>query len=112
MTLVQLFRESVAKRADLPSWVANHPISDSDLRRHAFDESYLDFLDGQIALSPRGPEWTQRLIERKESLKDFCNMELIGCSLGHDPDGITIEIDPIERKVIHWETYEDIKTQF
>jgi len=111
MNLVQLFHESVAKRADLPSWIVCYSISESELRRHTFDKSYLDFLDEQIALSPRGPEWTQRLIKRKESLTNFCDRELIGCSLNHDSDSITIEIDPIEQKVIHWEIYQDIKMQ-
>jgi len=26
----------------------------------SFDESYLDFLSGQIELEPRGPEWSDR----------------------------------------------------
>lgn len=26
----------------------------------SFDESYLDFLSGQIELEPRGPEWSAR----------------------------------------------------
>jgi len=111
MTLVQLFQKSVAACSSLPAWIVEFQVSESDLRRHTFDKSYLDFLDEQITLSPRGPEWTQRLIQRKESLARHCDKELVVCSLGHGSDIATIEIDPATENVVYWEIYQDIKIQ-
>ncbi len=42
--------------------------SEVDVREHRFDASYLEFLDAQIALDARGPEWVDLLRTRKAGL--------------------------------------------
>ena len=42
--------------ASLPARLREHAGDVTALEEHAFDESYIEFLDTQIRLSPRGPE--------------------------------------------------------
>jgi hypothetical protein len=76
------------------------------LEEHTYDESYIEFLDTQIRLSPRGPEWTVRLIRRRAALLPFCGVTLLRGRVQVGDADFTVEIDPKTRAVIHWEEYE------
>jgi hypothetical protein len=77
------------------------------IEEHSFDESYLEFLDTQISLAPRGPEWTERLKLRREALTPYCNQILLRrrVRLGHHD--YTIEVLPESEEVVHWERFEN-----
>lgn len=70
-----------------------------------FDQTYLDFLDEQISLEPRGPEWTERLRQRKRDYSALVDIQHLNCYL--EADGLIwcfkISIDP--PKVVHFEHY-------
>ena len=70
------------------------------------DQSYIDFLDEQIALAPRGPEWNQRLQVRRSNLAPHVGRELAAGRLQFGTLDYWIIIDPVAGAVVHWETYE------
>jgi len=72
-----------------------------------FDESYLDFLSGQIELEPRGPEWSARLKVRRKNLSSYANRELAHCRLQFGAYDYSIYVEPVSAKVIHWEHYDN-----
>ena len=73
----------------------------------SFDESYLNFLSGQIELEPRGPEWSARLKVRRKNLSPYVNRELAHCRLQFGTDDYSIYVEPLSGMVIHWEHYDN-----
>ncbi len=106
---VEIFIEAARKCTELPE----------DIRLRAqdavvvgvgvrsFDESYITFLDEQIQLGSRGPEWTERLRRRREGLRNFCNVPLISGRIPHGASNIWLKVDPQTRTVVFWEDYEN-----
>ncbi len=101
-----LFTEAVRAMASLPASLREHAGDVTALEEHTFDESYIEFLDTQIHLSPRGPGWTARLIRRRAALLPFCGVTLLRGRVHVGDADFTVEIDPKTRAVIHWEEYE------
>ena len=101
-----LFVEAVRAAADLPTLLRDHALDVTGLEEHRFDESYIGFLDEQISLSPRGPEWTERLTRRRAALLPFCGITLLRGRVQVGEVVFTVEIDPKTRAVVHWEKYE------
>ena len=101
-----LFVEAVRATKDLPTLLCEHAGEVKALEESRFDESYIEFLDTQIRLSPRGPEWTERLKHRRADLLPFCDATLLRGRVRVSEVDFTVEIDPKTRAVIHWEQYE------
>ena len=101
-----LFIEAVRTMQKLPAPLREHADDVSSLEEHRFDHSYIDFLDEQIRLSPRGPEWTAQLQRRRAALLPFCDEPLLRGSVRVDDLGFNVEIDPKTGTVIHWEDFE------
>ena len=102
----ELFIEAVRGCQDLPADVRSHVADARGVEESCFDESYIQFLDEQIHLSPRGPEWTAILRRRREGLHSFCSVPLVS---GHIRVGLFdtwIKIDPKTRAVVFWEQLE------
>jgi hypothetical protein len=91
----------------LPARLRDHIADVRGVEEHRFDESYIEFLDTQIHLSPRGPEWTERLTRRRAALLPFCGVTLLRGSVHVAGSDFTVEVDPKTKAVIHWEEYED-----
>jgi len=72
---------------------------------HRFDGSYIEFLDTQIRLSPRGPEWTERLKRRRAALLSFTGVTLLRGRGQVGKADFTVEIHPETRAIVHWEEY-------
>ena len=77
MALADIFIEAVRVSQTLPSEVLTHAHEACSIEQTQFDESYIEFLDTQIRLSPRGPEWTARLRQRREDLRPYCGVKLV-----------------------------------
>jgi hypothetical protein len=101
-----LFVEAVRAMETLPASLREHADDVWDLKESQFDKSYIDFLDEQIRLSPRGQEWTELLKLRRAALLPFCDVTLLRGHVRVDDTGFSVEIDPKTRAVIHWEQYE------
>jgi hypothetical protein len=105
MNYQALFVEAVRVMESLPASLREHADKVTALEEHRFDESYIEFLDTQIRLSPRGPEWTERLKRRRAALLPFTGVRLLrGRVLAAEAD-FTVEIHLETRKVVHCEVY-------
>jgi hypothetical protein len=105
MDPTKIFIEVVRASQDLPADVRSQVGEARAIEESSFDESYIQFLDEQIRLSPRGPQWAERLKRRRAALYAFCGMPLIS---GHIRSGgldTWVKVDPKTREVIHWEQY-------
>jgi len=103
MKLAELFAAVVRSATELPPEVCSRAHEARGIEESCFDESYIEFLDEQIRLNPRGPEWTEILRRRREALLSFCNVQLVS---GHIRTGLFdtwIQVDPKEKKVVFWE---------
>lgn len=77
------------------------------LEETTFDQTYLDFLDEQIELCTRGPEWNERLKRRRDALAPFCDQELLCGRIKAGGVDFRIKVDPTQQAVVHWEEYEE-----
>lgn len=91
----------------VPSWIRNLSSDVDELSKQqkfrseekVVDPSYLQFLDQQIALEPRGPEWTEVLKKRRVSLSPYVGKAVITVSVVENDRMATIRIDPEEGKI-------------
>jgi hypothetical protein len=104
------FVSAVQRCTELPQTVRD-AARQSAVEEHSFDQSYIAFLDTQIRLNPRGPEWTERLKKRREGLLPFTGRRLLRSSLHIGSDDYTVEVDPEAETVVYWERYEDIRSR-
>jgi hypothetical protein len=102
------FIVAVERCTDLPQAV-REGARQSAVEEHSFDQSYIDFLDTQIRLSPRGPAWTERLKKRREGLVPFIGRQLLRSRVRVGSDDYTVQVDPKAELVVYWERYEDIR---
>lgn len=107
MNASELFIAAVQTAEDLPAALREHAGAVVGLEEHSFDASYIAFLDSQISLNARGPEWTARLVHRRVALLPFCDVTLLRGRVSAAQRSFTVEIDPETRSVIHWEEYDD-----
>jgi hypothetical protein len=103
MSLKTLFLEAVSAAKDLPETLREHAAEVSGLEEHRFDKTYIEFLDEQIGLSPRGPEWTEILKRKRTALLPYCDVTLVCGYVQDDTHDYFVEIDPSTKTVIHWE---------
>jgi hypothetical protein len=110
----KIFIEATQTCESLPLQVRDQAQHYRGLRDASFDHSYLDFLDQQIQLSARGPEWTERLKKRRSALAAFCNTPHIDAHIQVENDDYWIRVDPMKKTVIYWEVYDETAeaTQF
>lgn len=105
MDILALFIGSVRSAHQLPPWVREHADEVRDLSESRFDQTYIQFLDEQIGLAARGPEWTEILRQRRADLQPFCGVTLL---YGWYPLGntqVTIRVHPETKAVVQWEEY-------
>jgi hypothetical protein len=100
-----LFIETVRATEHLPALLREHADKVTALDESRFDKSYIEFLDEQIRLSPRGPEWTERLKRRREALLPFCDSTLLNGRIRVGETEFTVKINPETKTVIYWEEH-------
>jgi hypothetical protein len=106
MKPTELFAEVVRNSTELPSEVRSSIHKARGIEESCFDETYIQFLDEQIRLSPRGPEWTEILRRRREGLRSFCNVSLISGHIRTGNFDTWIKIDPKKKTIVFWEQLE------
>src|SRR5258705_5406946 len=107
MSFHALFVETVRAAVDLPALLRERASDVTGLEESRFDQSYIEFLDTQIRLSPRGPERTERLKRRRAALLPLCDVTLLRARVHTGDTDFSVQIDPATRAVIHWEEYDD-----
>jgi hypothetical protein len=107
MRLEEIFLEATSRRGDLPPPLREGPSEAIGIEVHTFDKSYLEFLDEQIRLEPRGLEWSARLKRRRTAVSAFVDRALIRGRLRLQSGEVySIEVDPNSRRVVYCEKYE------
>jgi hypothetical protein len=106
MNSKDLFIEAVRGAEGLPAPLHEHADEVTALEETCFDESYIEFLDTQIRLNPRGQEWTERLKRRRAALLPFCGVTLLRGRVRVGDADFTVRVHPATRTVILWEEYE------
>ncbi len=103
MQLTQTFAQVVQQSEELPAVIRANALNATSVGNEPFDESYVEFLDVQIELAARGPEWTELLKRRRAALLLFCNQSLISGHITSAGRLYTVYIDPETKTVVHWE---------
>lgn len=102
----ELFSQAVRDCQELPADVRAHVAKARGVKESCFDESYIEFLDEQIRLNPRGPEWTEILRRRREGLRAFCYVPLLSGHIRVGRFDTWVKVDPKRRAVVFWEQLE------
>ena len=102
----ELFTQAVRDCQELPADVRTHADDARGVEESCFDESYIEFLDTQIRLSPRGPEWTEILRRRRAGLRSFCGVPLLSGHIRVGRFDTWVKVDPKRRAVVFWEQLE------
>jgi hypothetical protein len=102
----ELFAQAVRDCQDLPVEVRTHVANARDVEMSCFDQSYIAFLDEQIQLGPRGPEWTEILMRRREGLRPYCDVPLLTGHIRIGRFDTRIKVDPETRRVVFWEQWD------
>lgn len=98
--------------SQLPSWVHSLAQSESatlidskklNIEYKILDASYIEFLDQQIELEARGPEWNEILKKRVSALRPFVGKTVVTAQLLFEDNSLTIKIDPEEKNIINIE---------
>jgi hypothetical protein len=107
-----LFIEAVRAAEHVPAALREHAGDVARVETSQFDETYLQFLDKQIELSPRGPAWTERLKRRRAGLAALCDVPLLyGCVfIAEVNTEYCVKVDPEARAVVYWEEYLDARS--
>jgi hypothetical protein len=105
--LEDLFVQILQGASELPEGLRSRDFEVQSCEESRFDESYIAFLDEQIQLSPRGPEWAERLKRRRTGLAPYCRVELISGHVRAGTSGFTVYVDPSSREVVYCEEYQE-----
>ena len=103
-----IFTEVVRSCAALLDSVRERAIA-ATVRESLFDHTYIEFLTEQIQVGPRGPEWIERLRQRRAALEPYCGVRLLDGHIELSSDLYTIYVHPDHRHVVHWELYEGVR---
>src|SRR5262245_20035896 len=106
MELSESFIEVVRSCESLPPELRSHADEAFAIEESRVDESYIEFLDTQIRLSPRGPDWTARLRKRREELRPYCGVTLLYGVVPAGGSHYSVYTIPEQRAVVHWEEYD------
>ena len=107
MDRLGIFHKSVERSRDLPDEVRQYARYVKEVRPTIIDRSYMEVLESQIRLSTRGPQWTQRLQNRRDTFRPYCNQSLLKGRIEIGIKAYWILVDPQEQQVVYWELYED-----
>jgi hypothetical protein len=102
------FIRAVEQCPELPENV-REAAKQAAVEEHSFDQSYIEFLDAQIRLNPRGPAWTERLKKRRDGLLAFTGQLLVRSTIQIGHDDYSIEVDPEAKLIVYWERYEEVR---
>ena len=106
MTEFDLFVQALRASEELPADVRLHAHEARGVGTSCFDETYLQFLEEQIRLGPRGPEWTEVLRKRRKGLHQFCGIPLLRGHIRVGRFDTSIHVDPKSKTVVFWEQLE------
>ena len=97
----------IIQHAELPQAVRKVLKKADQVESHSVSQSWLSWLDTQIELAARGPEWTSLYKARRSNLTEFVKTTFIEASPSVGSTHAFAFVDPTTNKVIHWELFSD-----
>jgi hypothetical protein len=97
------FVEAVQKSDQVPDLVRIHVAETTGVKERVVQADYLQFLEQQIALEPRGPEWTEVLRKRRDVLIPFLGRRLLSGHILIGNDTYFIDVCPETNRVVRCE---------
>lgn len=97
---------------EVPAWIRKMQLPEANAlmkeqkiscESNIVDLSYICFLEQQIALGVRGPEWTKIMQRRLAALKTHVGKPVTTVMIAKDNLTITIRIDPKLQRILHVE---------
>jgi hypothetical protein len=101
-----IFVEAVRSHPGIPDLVKSSAESVVDLVRTTLNKTYFEFLDKQIELCQRGPEWNKILQSRRNALFPFCGKDLLRGLIKYEGNDFIIRVELKTKSVVHWEEIE------
>jgi hypothetical protein len=98
---------TIIQHAELPKAVRKVLETAGEIESESISQSWLLWLDTQIELAARGPEWINLYKARRRNLTDFAKTTLTRASALVGSTSATAYIDPTTHEVIHWELLND-----
>src|SRR5690606_21412082 len=90
---IDVFVEATKNCADLPDAARKLAADAVGVEESTYDKSYIEFLDLQIELNARGPEWTDLLRRRRATLAPFCDCRLISGRIPMEGGDVVVYVD-------------------
>ena len=106
MSDLEVFIQIVQEAEGLPQVLRTHAAEAQRVTSSVLEKSFLSLLDTQIQQSSRGPEWVDKLKERKEAMLPYCGQRLLKGRIDIGIDVYWIQVSPDTQKVVYWELYE------
>ena len=95
---------AIIRCAEMPEDAVAALSGSVEVEERSFDESYLEFLDEQIAAKARGAEWDDLYAARRENFSDYAGVSLIDVSATSDGVHYWVKMNLDSETVIHWES--------
>jgi hypothetical protein len=106
MSDLEIFVQIVQEAENLPQILRSHADQAARVTSSVLQKSFLSLLDTQIQQSSRGPEWADKLKDRKEAMLPYCDQRLLKGRIDIGIDVYWIQVSPDTMEVVYWELYE------
>ena len=106
MNDLECFIQIVQNAEALPDLLRNHASEARMVTGAVLEQSFLNVLDMQIQQSSRGPEWADKLKDRKQAMLPYCGQRLLKGRLDIGKDVYWIQVSPESNEIVYWELYE------
>ena len=103
MSDIDIVTHAILSCSELPFEVHDSVRTVRNIDRSTFDVTYIDFLDEQIGLEPRGAEWTELLRIRRERLSRYVDVPLLNAKMRVNEIEYSFKISPNSQRVVYWE---------
>jgi hypothetical protein len=94
---------AIMQREKIPSDAIEALSISGKAEQRSFDESYLSFLDRQVAAKARGPEWDGLYVARRRNLAKYAGVLLTVVSTTDEIGFYEVKIESKSGTVVHWE---------
>ncbi len=106
MNDLEVFVKIVQDAGDLPDELKRKASEAKMVTASVLEKSFLNLLDMQIKQSSRGPEWTDKLKDRKKAMLPYCGQRLLKGRIDIGIDVYWMQVAPDSMDLVYWELYE------
>jgi hypothetical protein len=106
MNDLEVFIQIVQHAEDLPDLLRDRASEARMVTGNVLQKSFLSLLDMQIQQSSRGPQWADKLRDRKQAMLPYCGQRLLKGRLDIGIDVYWIQVAPDSMELVYWELYE------